>query len=376
MNSEIKVIAPSNKFYITIGGSLVIIVIISMLLFPDVWRVGVYAIVAIGTLTVTARGVAYLLTAYHGAAMMAIERQKARNEAGYIQVSHTNYLYNVRQDSPALYPVALRQLPAGEMVIDAPPQLTSPRRNALDLLADGYHFMLVGDTGSGKTTLAANIVQRVGVANTVVCDSHAVYNRWPAGVRIVSNYDGIAEVLHKTEAVMIKRYETGSNTPLVLLAIDETPAVVDELAERGIDAGRVIRRLAREGRKAGIVLLLMSQGETVGDLGQRGHSSVKSNFVKIQMTRENMRAGFAVVKHANGDTEEVSLPAPIVSTGGQIVTPTATPRQQMTDRERRIVAAYDSGHRSLSQIAIAAGIGKGGLQSDEVKNTLSKFGRM
>lgn len=84
MNSEVKVKHGTTKVFVTIGTSLTIALVVSMLLFPDVWRIGVYAI--IGTFTSVAG-----LYIWHTAVMMDAQHGNAR----IVIVPADHYVYGV-----------------------------------------------------------------------------------------------------------------------------------------------------------------------------------------------------------------------------------------------------------------------------------------
>ena len=95
MNSELRVTGPRTKVYFTLGTSLTVALVLSMLIFPDVWRVGIYAIIGVMLATAAGSLTVFAGRTYHELAMLAIERDKARLESRFIQVAQTHNLYDV-----------------------------------------------------------------------------------------------------------------------------------------------------------------------------------------------------------------------------------------------------------------------------------------
>lgn len=297
MQSKVTILP--NKIIIVFGFTAMFTLITSMLIFPVVWQFGLYA--GIGLLSVSA-GLKLIYNGFllrHKIKMMQLERLKE----SHLIVASNSYVFNT--NNKQIYAKALQH----ETIINGDFTPVEQIKDVLSLTKTAYHFLLVGDTGSGKSTLARAIINEVN-ADTLVLDPHAAFNEWPSQVKIIQDYNSIGIALERIVKLMDNRYATGDNGKTILVAIDETPAVIDELKELGYDAGRMIRRLSREGRKANIVLILMSQGENVGDLGQKGYGSVKYNFVKILLNRPDTLQSKCKVEFANGDNKLYSLPNP------------------------------------------------------------------
>lgn len=106
MNSEIKVTGSKTKVYLTLGTSLTAAMVLSMLIFPDVWRVAVYAGLGVAVLVSAGLLTRAALLTHHELAMLAIERDKARFEARLVQVAQTNSLYDARAGLVLVNPTA------------------------------------------------------------------------------------------------------------------------------------------------------------------------------------------------------------------------------------------------------------------------------
>ena len=298
----IHITSTKTKIIITFGLGMTTSLIISMLLFPLAWQVMLLAIA--GGVTVYALGNGWLWVArvQHQIKMMELERE----QKSYMIVSHNDNLYNTNQGR--LLVQATRLTSNKGKVIEGQFEPAKVQKNALDLINVGHHFLLIGDTDSGKTTLAKHFINHIGISNTIVCDPHAKHNNWPDNVKVAQRYDEIVKVIQATVKLMDNRYDKPGQYKLVLLVIDELPSIIDNAKS---DVGPMIRRLSREGRKVDIRLLIMSQGENVGDLGQKGYSSMKYNFVKVLLTKQTTMQNYAKVVYANGDRDAISLLGPV-----------------------------------------------------------------
>ena len=136
-----------TKLYFTLGATLTIVLIVSMLLFPGPWSVFIY------TAAASLAGAAVLMftmgcaNIYHRIKMQQIERQQARYFASH---HHQNVFY----DGQLLLPATL---PASRAVIEATPETVNPATmpRLLDVLHSWqYPIVFVGPQQSGKTNSA------------------------------------------------------------------------------------------------------------------------------------------------------------------------------------------------------------------------------
>lgn len=97
MNSEIRVKTGHTRVYIALGTSLTLALVFSMLVFPDVWRVGIYAIIGVMLLTAGVKIVEIGGDIVHRLLMQSIERDVARNSAWLMQIPQTHNLYDARK---------------------------------------------------------------------------------------------------------------------------------------------------------------------------------------------------------------------------------------------------------------------------------------
>lgn len=134
MNSEVRITGPKTKVFVTIGTSLTVALVLSMLIFPDVWRVGIYAIIGVMLLTAGVKAVEIGGDIVHRLSMQAIERQAARNSACFIQVAQTHNLYDARRGVVTVNAGLLQapKDPGGKWITDT--EVIDPVTNARKLL--------------------------------------------------------------------------------------------------------------------------------------------------------------------------------------------------------------------------------------------------
>jgi len=137
-----------TKLYFTLGATLTVVLIVSMLLFPGPWSVFIYTaagLLAGGGILFFAMGCANV---YHRVKMQQIERQQARYFASH---HHQNVFYDGQLLLPATVPTHRPQ------VVDATPETVNPGTlpRLLDVLHSWqYPIVFVGPQQSGKTNSA------------------------------------------------------------------------------------------------------------------------------------------------------------------------------------------------------------------------------
>lgn len=142
------------------------------------------------------------------------------------------------------------------------------------------HIMIVGETRSGKSTLArALLADRAITDHIVIVDPHATLNDW--GVDAVGsgrNFDAIADVLHAVHREFERRFQVGVEIgDRLTVFIDEYPAIV---AARPDVAG-LVKQWLREAAKARISLVFLCQDASVRTLGIEGEGAVRRNVWTI-----------------------------------------------------------------------------------------------
>lgn len=147
------------------------------------------------------------------------------------------------------------------------------------------HLMILGETGSGKSTICKYLVSQVN-APCLIIDPHASPTDWRGFVVTGSgrNYEAIATEFERLANLMQIRYEARDKgisqfDPLIVI-IDEFPAIASSLGKGATDT---VKLLAREARKVSIRMCLLSQGAEVKTLGLEGEGSIRECFAMLRL---------------------------------------------------------------------------------------------
>jgi hypothetical protein len=145
------------------------------------------------------------------------------------------------------------------------------------------HIMLLGETGSGKSTLVKFLISHAA-APSLVLDSHAAPDDWQ-NMNVIGmgrNYPAIGSEVDRLVRLMDTRYEARGKgqkqfEPLIVV-LDEFPACVANLGKSFTEN---IMLLVREARKVSIRLIILSQGSEVKTLGIEGQGSIRECFAIV-----------------------------------------------------------------------------------------------
>ncbi len=147
------------------------------------------------------------------------------------------------------------------------------------------HIMLLGETGSGKSTLVKFLVSQSS-APAIVLDVHAAPDDWQ-GMTVIGagrNYKAVGNEVNQLVELMNTRYELRGNgktnfEPLLVI-LDEFPACVANLGKKFTES---IMLLVREARKVGIKLIILAQGSEVKTLGIEGQGAIRECFAMVTL---------------------------------------------------------------------------------------------
>jgi hypothetical protein len=168
----------------------------------------------------------------------------------------------------------------------APVEVTTPVKYApIESSLKKPHLMILGETGSGKSTICKFLVSQVN-APCVIIDPHASPTDW-RGFNVIGsgrNYEAIANEFERLANLMQSRYEQRDKgvtqfDPLIVI-IDEFPAIASSLGKGATDT---VKLLAREARKVSIRMCLLSQGAEVKTLGLEGEGSIRECFAMLRL---------------------------------------------------------------------------------------------
>ena len=178
------------------------------------------------------------------------------------------------------------QPPKREIQVQAPVEVTAPVKYApIESSLKKPHLMILGETGSGKSTICKYLVSQVN-APCLIIDPHAAPTDW-RGFTVTGsgrNYEAIATEFERLANLMQIRYEQRDKgisqfDPLIVI-IDEFPAIASSLGKGATDT---VKLLAREARKVSIRMCLLSQGAEVKTLGLEGEGSIRECFAMLRL---------------------------------------------------------------------------------------------
>lgn len=197
--------------------------------------------------------------------------------------------------------------PKREIQVQAPVEATAPVKYApIESSLKKPHLMILGETGSGKSTICKYLVSQVN-APCLIIDPHASPTDWRGFVVTGSgrNYEAIATEFERLANLMQIRYEARDKgisqfDPLIVI-IDEFPAIASSLGKGATDT---VKLLAREARKVSIRMCLLSQGAEVKTLGLEGEGSIRECFAMLRLGNFALSHGKSLKDKAIGEVME------------------------------------------------------------------------
>ena len=196
--------------------------------------------------------------------------------------------------------------PKREIAIAQPEIVTPVKYAPIESSLKKPHLMILGETGSGKSTICKYLVSQVN-APCLIIDPHASPTDWRGFVVTGSgrNYEAIATEFERLAKLMQIRYETRDQgvtqfDPLIVI-IDEFPAIASSLGKGATDT---VKLLAREARKVSIRMCLLSQGAEVKTLGLEGEGSIRECFAMLRLGNFALSHGKSLKDKAIGEVME------------------------------------------------------------------------
>ncbi len=151
----------------------------------------------------------------------------------------------------------------------------------------GRHLIILGDTGTGKTTTAQYVAVENSLAGSVqvkVYDCEGMFKTLPGWQLIGAgeNFDAINASMAADLDNLSIFFQTGqpeAKEPTDIYIGEEFPDIVDQCD----NASSWVDRHSRRGRKAGRFLILLSQYDQIAAFGLEGKSSLIKNFRIIRL---------------------------------------------------------------------------------------------
>jgi hypothetical protein len=145
------------------------------------------------------------------------------------------------------------------------------------------HLLIVGESQEGKSTSARALLQARATTDTIlVLDPHGKFNDW--GVPVIGvgrDWAALDRAFVALGDELSRRYRPGEpvDAPLTIF-IDEYPAI----AANCPSAKQAFLTLAREGAKARMRLVILTQDANVETLGISGQGAVRRNFTRLLLS--------------------------------------------------------------------------------------------
>lgn len=197
-------------------------------------------------------------------------------------------------------------------------QIAQP--DVISLLAQEQRLFILGDSGSGKSSLLRHVVasKLAGNERVVICDPHGSRPKWGTQVDAVGfgeDWNGILECfrslehLHGQRIKMIADGHPERQFDLVTVVVEELQNLVAYFKEEKVDVGKYIRMFLTRTRKTGIDIAVCGNASTVGATGLKGFSQNAGAFSFVRTEGKDGRGHTVLYTDAHG-SDHLYDPAP------------------------------------------------------------------
>lgn len=179
--------------------------------------------------------------------------------------------------------------PLQAVVVDTTPKAIAPIPSTVDLLeaVKAKHLLIIGATGSGKSTIAQFLASRHS-ANVRVYDPDCAPSDW-VGLTVFGRKGNFGEInaqmqadLVELEQCMVLRGEGGDSAIAGrerCMIGEEFPLLADE-----VDIARDwLLKFARRGRRVKQFIIVISQSDSVSALGIEGDGAIRQSFAVLRL---------------------------------------------------------------------------------------------
>ena len=255
----------------------------------------------------------------------------------------------------------------------ATPLLEAPKKPLMQYLDEAQRCLIVGGSGSGKTTVLQHLVEMKQNSSIYIIDPHAYPQKWNGNiVGLGRNYAAIAETLLSLVELMNSRYVEISqgrlDHPPVTIIIDEWRSITHNLP----DAAEAIRTLLTESRKANFSIYVASHSDRAKPLGLQGEYDLKEGFTVVRLSfKDNQH--IAMVESLGKEQVPAALPGSFLGySEGLEAAKVELPQITPNTLEQQIIDLSRDGMKP-TPIAEAVYGSKGGKQVRQVKDILARF---
>ena len=175
------------------------------------------------------------------------------------------------------------------------------------------HTLIIGPTGSGKTTMACAALG-ARPDRTVVLSPKVNAGNWRGAEVATLDDDGTYEPLSRAleeleqekrdRIVTLRKRGAGAITPLTIV-LDETPELVRFVPK----AGDFIGSMSSIGRELKMRLVVLSTSSRVKDLGIEGRGAALDNFIRVDLDRDRRATLNDGIRSIAVSTKEVQAQA-------------------------------------------------------------------
>ncbi|HYX19055.1 MAG TPA: ATP-binding protein [Nostoc sp.] len=184
----------------------------------------------------------------------------------------------------------LMGVPLQSVVAEIQPKSALPQDlQTIDLLEaiDGKHIFIIGDTGTGKSSLAQWLAYRLG-GEVTVYDPDASPDEWQ-GLKVIGrkgNFEAIQEAMEADLEELQRRIELrGESGDKALVGLEST-TIAEEfplLASEVDIASDWLIKHGNRGRKPKRCIIALSQTDAVKSLGIEGEGQARKNFRYVRL---------------------------------------------------------------------------------------------